>query len=79
MALNTFCTRVAQLVAAWQPGFEKIKRENEEMGRDSLSIFSNFPFISSFSIHFLYQKLSHFVGTFVANVTKKLNICAMRK
>ena len=37
-----------------------------------LSTFPHFPLISSLSIHFLYQKLSHFVaikyGTFVVNV-----------
>ena len=43
---------------------EKMKRkwrENEEMEWDSLSTFLNFLFISSLSIHFLYQTLSHFV------------------
>ena len=67
--------RAAQLVPAWEPGCEKMKRkwrENEEMERkwredekmekDSLSIFPNFLSISSLSIHFLYQKLSHFVA-----------------
>ena len=37
-------------------------RENEKTERDSLSTFPHFLFISSFSIHFLYQKLSHFVA-----------------
>ena len=37
-------------------------RENEEMERDLLSTFPHFLFISSLSIHFLYQKLSHFVA-----------------
>ena len=60
----------------WQPGSraarkwrknEKMKRkwrENEEMERDSRSTFPHFLFISSLSIHFLYQKLSHFVPKF---------------
>ena len=70
----------AQLHNLWQPGSlsatkwrenEKIKRkwrENEEMERYSFYTFSHFFFISSLSIHFLYQKLSHIV----ANVTKNL-------
>ena len=41
-------------------------RENAEMERNSLSTFPHFLFIPSLSIHFLYQKLSHFV----ANVEK---------
>ena len=35
-------------------------RENEEMERDWLSTFPHSLFISSPSIHFLYQNLSHF-------------------
>ena len=62
-------------------GMERKFGENEEMERDSLSTFPHFLFISSLSIHFLYQKLSHFVqnikyATFVANVTKNLS-CAL--
>ena len=34
----------------------------KEMEKDSLSTFPLFLFISSLSIHFLYQKLSHFVA-----------------
>ena len=44
---------------------EEMKREwteNEEMERDSLSRFPRFLVIPSLSIHFLYQKLSHFVA-----------------
>ena len=44
---------------------EKMKRkwrENEEMERDLLITFPYFLFISSLYIHFLYQKLSHFVA-----------------
>ena len=59
-------------------------RDNEEMERDSLSTFPHFLFISSLSIHsyiktclILSQNVKY--STFVANVTKKLNICAMRK
>ena len=37
-------------------------RENQEMERDSLFTFPHFLFFSSLSIHFLYQKLSHFVA-----------------
>ena len=37
-------------------------RENEKMERDSLSTFPHSLFISSLSIHFLYQNLSHFVA-----------------
>ena len=54
------CNRAAR---KWREN-EKMKkkwRENEEMERDSLSTFPHFLFISSLSIHFLYQKLSHFV------------------
>ena len=36
-------------------------KENEEMERDLLPTFPHFLFSSSLSIHFLYQKLSHFV------------------
>ena len=62
----------------WQAGCEKLKRkwrENEEWRGNSLSIFPHILFISSLSIHFLYQKsliLSQNVkyATFVANVTK---------
>ena len=59
-------------------------REGEEMWRYSLSTFLHFLFISSLSIHFLYKKLSHFsqnvkYDTFVMNVTKTLNVRAMRK
>ena len=36
------------------------KKENEEMERDSLSTFRQFLFISSLSIHFLYQKIVSF-------------------
>ena len=43
---------------------ERKWRENENMERDSLSTFPHI--ISSLSIHFLYQKLSHFVANFVA-------------
>ena len=60
--------KVAQLVAVWQPGCEKMEREwenEEEMegkwgnrGIHSL----HFLFISSLSIHILYKKLSHFVA-----------------
>ena len=35
-------------------------RENEEMERNSLSTFPHFLFISSLSIHFVFQKLSRF-------------------
>ena len=57
---------------------EKKWRENEEMERDSLSTFPHFLFISSLSIHFLYQKLSHFLqnveyGIVVVNVTKNVS------
>ena len=46
------------------------------MGKDSLFTFPHFLFISSLSIHFLNQKLSHFVAKcqichFCRNVTKK--------
>ena len=37
-------------------------REHAEMEGDSLSTFPHFLFISSLSIHFPYQKLSHFVA-----------------
>ena len=37
-------------------------RVNEEKEIDSLSTIPHFLFISSLSIHFLYQKLSHFVA-----------------
>ena len=45
------------------------------MERDLLSTFPHSLFISSPSIHFLYQNLSQNVkyGTFVANVTKTYN------
>ena len=36
--------------------------ENEEMERDSLSTFPHSIFTFSLSIHFLYQKMSHFVA-----------------
>ena len=53
---------------------ERKWKENEKIEKDLLSTFPHFPLISSFSIHFLYQKLSHFVaikcGTFVTNVKK---------
>ena len=67
-------TNFSGLHNLWQPGSraerkwrdnEKMNmkwRENEEMERDSLSTFPPFLFISSLSIHFLYQKLSHFVA-----------------
>ena len=47
------------------------------MERDLLSTLTHFLFISPLSVHFLYQKWSHFVanvnkGTFVVNVTKIL-------
>ena len=66
---------------------EKMKRkcrENEEMERDSLFTFPHSLFISSLSIHFLYQNLSHFVAKyqlqhFCHEWHKKHNICAMRK
>ena len=63
--LEPHSPRAEQLVPACQPSCEKMERkwrENEEMERDSLSTFSHFLFISSLSIHFLYQKLSHFVA-----------------
>ena len=66
------CTTCCSVASRLQENGEKLERENEEMERDSLFTFPHFLFISSFSIHFLYQKLSHFVGTFVANVTKNL-------
>ena len=37
-------------------------RENEEVERNSLFTFPPFLFLSSLSIHFLYQKFSYFVG-----------------
>ena len=49
-------------VIKWREN-EKMKRKgrgNEEMEIDSFSLFSHFLFNSSLSIHFLYQKLSHF-------------------
>ena len=53
---------------------ERELENEEEMERDSLSTFPHFLFISSLSIHFLYQKclilLNVKYGTFVANVTK---------
>ena len=62
---------------------ERKLREIEEMERDSLSTFPHFLFISSLSIHFLYQKLSHFVAKclirpFLRECHKKLYIFAMR-
>ena len=54
----------SQALRKWREK-EKMKRkwrENEEMEWDSLSTFLNFLFISSLSIHFLYQTLSHFVA-----------------
>ena len=59
-------------------------KENEEMERDLLSTFPHFLFFSSHYIHFLYQKLSHFVAKryirhFCREGHKKLNIRAMRK
>ena len=47
----------------WQPCSRAARkwRENEEIERDSLSRFPHSLSISSLSIHFLYQKLSHFV------------------
>ena len=54
----------SQLVAAWQPDCKKRRengermrkwRENEEVEKYSLSTFLHFLFISSLSIHFLYQ------------------------
>ena len=74
-------SRAAQVVPAWQPGCEKIERkwrENEKMERGSLSTFSHFLFISSLTkMSILSQNVKY--GTFVANVRKKLIICAMRK
>ena len=69
---------VAQLVAAWHQGCEKMEKEwenEEEMERYSLSTFSHFLSMSSLSLHFLIKKcliLSQNTkyGTFVANVTK---------
>ena len=59
------CVRVAQLAASWLPCRDTRKwRENEEMERGSLSTFPHFLFISSLSIHFLYQKLSYFVSKY---------------
>ena len=60
-------------------------RENEEMERFSLSTFHHSLCISSLSIPFLYQTLSHFVAKcqiqhFCRHChKKKLNISAMRK
>ena len=71
--LNTICYFFSGLHSLWQPGSraarkqrekKKMKRkwrENEEMERDSLSTFPHSLFISSLSMHFLYQNLSHFV------------------
>ena len=66
---------------------EEMEREwgnGEEMERDLLSTFPHSLFISSPSIHFLYQNLSHFVPKcqirlFCRECHKKLNIRAMRK
>ena len=49
-------------------------RENEEMERDSHSIFSYFPVISSLSIHFLYpiyfsQKVKYGTSRMSKNLT----------
>ena len=64
LSLSVSKHRVAQLVAAWQPGCDKMERElekGEEMEREwgngqrsTLYIFS-FSIFSSLSIHFLHQ------------------------
>ena len=72
--------RVAQLVAAWQPGCEKMEREwenEEELEREWGNGKRFTLYISSPSFHFQIKDcliLSENVkyGTFVANVTKNL-------
>ena len=57
------CTNCGSLAAWLRGNGQRMRkwRENEEMEGDSLSTFPHFLFISSLSIHFLYQKLSPFV------------------
>ena len=58
------CTNCGSLAAWLRGNGQRMRkgRENEEMEGDSLSTFPHFLFISSLSIHYLYQKLSHFVA-----------------
>ena len=62
--LHNLYQPASRAVRKWREN-EKMKRkwrENEEMERDLLSTFPHYLFISSLSIHFLYQKSSHFVA-----------------
>ena len=74
--LHKLCHPASLVVRKWREN-EKMKRkwrkkgemerkwkENEEMERNLLSTFPHFLFISFLSIHFLYQKLSHFVAKY---------------
>ena len=59
-------------------------RENEEVGRDSLSTFSHFLFISSLSIKFPISKIVIFCRkmlymALLSRMSQKINIRALRK
>ena len=88
---TTFCILASRMqengerVRRWRWNGERMRkwRENEEMERDSLSTFPHFLFISSLSIHFLYQKLYHFgakwpIRHFCRECHKKIIIRAMK-